>query len=773
MSRIRDFGDDLWDFVQRMDERAQTCTDWQLQAIVQNLRAIMADIPRDNRSETAWIRRAMPALGAIADRDEEAAILLTQAEAILNLADQASAASILRPAPSPLVQRLFMLHQFLNGAAGQEDFGHLTSTPQADIQYGLGIRLLDGSMLTFLSRLAKAQGPDAERFFIRHFDAEGADLLRAVHEGEGALIDFFRQRLILRFDPTLSRKVYDMPGTWRAAFSRLGDIDVVRMTQLDLVAGTRFDNARWNARKTGITSLRGLALLFDADNLASSEIIHDAVSTTSESQKCLSLVDAVLSRMHGRMATHWQNRLETVFLGKGEFEGRLYDEKRFLGSEAQRRHWDDPALAFDTAITWHPTPKEGYEYVVKPGDRLSALTHQAYAGRADYRFVLRQNPHVVLQSGLEPGTTLYFPKLQPTSDDACVTAMTPLLRPEDDAIDLGDRRLTPVSPMTQAQRDGLLAALHRLPMNQWNTAMPISLPDGWAILCDHTPILLTSHENEAPCLALYPSGQNSLQAWILSLASQIRGDIELSPEVRLPFGSLPDQPQRRLWVKSALTRFMAEPDPGPLRAMIWAKTHAVDIVDHRNNTIVRLENVDFQAIRRQPHRRLSDYVASPLVQMEILTRLWLGDWLGPRCEIIVPPLLRSNQYTMQASEEETLLLVPMGTPVYPVACGEVVACGHYPRTGYGIMVRHKRGLYSRYTHLATIGVVPGQHLHADTMIGRAGASGEVSQPALGLSLSAPQQPISDWSQFGDHPMDYLDVVHTLWPKGSNIDVILR
>jgi hypothetical protein len=211
----------------------------------------------------------------------------------------------------------------------------------------------------------------------------------------------------------------------------------------------------------------------------------------------------------------------------------------------------------------------------------------------------------------------------------------------------------------------------------------------------------------------------------------------------------------------------------PLRAVIWTREHFVDVMDSHDNTIVRLHSQDFQAIRQQPHRRLSDYLAPPLVQMEVLTRLFLADAWKQNTEIIVPPIHRSVPYTIQKLNHETHFLVPMGTPVYPIARGTVISCGHYPQIGYSIIVRHAHGLASRYTHLATLGVVPSQHVQADTMMGRAGISGDISQPTLGLAIDHPFIPNDIWTNFGFNPIECTNIIHTLWPEEHNLDVFLR
>ena len=133
-----------------------------------------------------------------------------------------------------------------------------------------------------------------------------------------------QSQMILRFDPVLSRKVYSMSDTWQSRFNRLGKEPSARAAQIDLVAGERFKTARHHAKSAGIQSLRGFAMLFDLDALAPDDITGEIETQASESQKCMSLADEVISRMHGHIAAHWQNRLSTVMRGSGFVEHRYY-----------------------------------------------------------------------------------------------------------------------------------------------------------------------------------------------------------------------------------------------------------------------------------------------------------------------------------------------------------------------------------------------------------------------------------------------------------------
>ena len=67
---------------------------------------------------------------------------------------------------------------------------------------------------------------------------------------------------------------------------------------------------------------------------------------------------------------------------------------------------------------------------------------------------------------------------------------------------------------------------------------------------------------------------------------------------------------------------------------------------------------------------------------------------------------------------------PLGTPIYATADGIVTTAG-WNSGGYGnlIKVDHGRGIETRYGHLSSIGVSPGQRITRGQIIGRMGSTG--------------------------------------------------
>ncbi len=73
---------------------------------------------------------------------------------------------------------------------------------------------------------------------------------------------------------------------------------------------------------------------------------------------------------------------------------------------------------------------------------------------------------------------------------------------------------------------------------------------------------------------------------------------------------------------------------------------------------------------------------------------------------------------------------PIGTPVFSVGEGVVKFAGW--RGGYGklIIIRHPKGFETRYGHLSSIAVKPGQHVNQGQFIGRVGSTGLSTGPHL-------------------------------------------
>ncbi len=748
-------------------------SDWQSLGIIQTIERIVQQVTARNPMSLPQIAALSPLLENCRTRNfPESIHKLSQfAKHCAQILDSAQPGQ-LTSSHEALARRLFAMHQYLDGKSGAEQFGAIHAEQHENIYYGLGLGLKDGTMLRFFSRLLDTQNENPEQIVERCFEDEAPDIIEAVQGGQKSLEQYFQSHLILRYDPIYSQKVYHISDSLQNRFGRLGFEPAARQAQVDILAGNRFLTARKQAKASGIRSLRGFAMLFDLDTLARDTDLD--ATHPSESRKCLSLADSVISRMSGHIASHWQNRLQSVFRGSGNVDGRDYDEKRFFGQTAEDKSWEDSNLTFDDEPQ-SPTPKAGYTYVVCPGDRLSQLTDKAYHGQVDYRFVLRQNPHIMQPDSLEPGTRLYFPEYHtqtvPSVTSDPVLAAQYFAEPQ--IITYAGRELSSISPLTQAQIQSLCETLSVIAPSQLRHTSVIDLPVGIAIVCQRHTLVISDSENEKASQQLYPDSPNPLRTWARALAAQIRGDIIIDDELFLPLACLPAQMHRQAWMATALRRFLQDTSAHPPKFVIHSKSRCVDIIDAHDETILRLEVEDFLAIRQQPNRRLSDYIAPPVIQMTELPQLWLATLLSEPLEIVVPPFTHANQYAQANPNGEFHFYAPMGTPVYPIMKGVIVECGNYPITGCGILIRHPGNLYARYTSLATICVEPGQTVTADTMIARSGSSNYEGQPMLRLELKHCDEIIIDWDMFKGNNINYLEVVCHLWPRQTAFEYFLE
>lgn len=658
-----------------------------------------------------------------------------------------------------LARRLFSMHNFLEGKAGAEQYGAIHTDNDEDIRYGLGLGLRDGTMLRFLTRLTEEENSPIHRCF----EDESSKLIEAVQGGQTSLERYFKYQMILRYDPVMSRKKYELSASLQSHFSCLGTEPTAQNAQVDILAGNRFKKTRKAADESGIRSLRGFAMLFDVEHLANDSIADQLNGVHGEANKCLSLADEVIARMHGYAAVHWQNRLESVFHGVGKVDGRIYDERRFLGKTAEGETWKNADyLPRDEMPSQEPVP--GRTYVVNPGDRLSILTEKAYHGEYDYRYVLRQNPHILHPENLAAGTRLYFPEFHSNfSTSRQDRQQLNDLTETESCIQYAGREIHDIVPMTKHQKQKFREAIVRLTPNQLYHAEKIEIPSGLAIVCCGLTLLISENENRALAEARYPASSNPIGTWLEELSGEIRGDLKVKDKLRLPLAPLAEQPHRHDWIGTSVRRMLSDEHACPPRVIIRARSRCVDIADAYGETVLRLENEDFSAIRNQPKRRLSDYVASPVVQMNVLSQLWICDLLEECCEICVPPLIHANQYRQNTPEEECQFLVPIGTSVYPIMCGTVIDCGRFPGAGFGVLIRHHGGLYSRYGSLSTICVHQGQDVTAETMIGRTGCSELTGEPVLRLKLKYSEKKVVDWLSFGGEAISYLDAVCHPWP----------
>jgi murein DD-endopeptidase MepM/ murein hydrolase activator NlpD len=77
---------------------------------------------------------------------------------------------------------------------------------------------------------------------------------------------------------------------------------------------------------------------------------------------------------------------------------------------------------------------------------------------------------------------------------------------------------------------------------------------------------------------------------------------------------------------------------------------------------------------------------------------------------------------------------PVGTPVVAVDAGVVVSTGWNGSYGQQVAVRHADGTVTSYAHLSSIGVARGAAVARGQLVGRVGATGNVTGPHLHLEV---------------------------------------
>lgn len=85
---------------------------------------------------------------------------------------------------------------------------------------------------------------------------------------------------------------------------------------------------------------------------------------------------------------------------------------------------------------------------------------------------------------------------------------------------------------------------------------------------------------------------------------------------------------------------------------------------------------------------------------------------------------------------------PAGTRIIAANPGTVVQAGW--AAGYGLLVTidHGRGLQTRYAHLSSLGVVPGQEVRKGDVLGSVGSTGRSTGPHLHYEVRLNGQPVS-------------------------------
>ncbi len=682
-------------------------------------------------------------------------------------------------------KRVMTAHLFLEGQASVLDFGAVSVEGEADIRLGVGLRLHDGSLQRYLTRLAAAPRPEGDpMLFLRHtFDSEAPALAAAVAQGHTALTDYLRAQLIVRYDPRQRRRIFSLPEPWLMRFARLATDRDARQLQLEHAVGPRMAWAKNQAAAMGVNTLRGLALVFDIEALATTDGANPAhplaaqPPRASEADRMLTLADRILARVHGRMADYWQSRMRTVIEGEGILAGRHYLEPRLLGPDADRQPWRfHPRQALregEQQRDLSSIPVPGRDYVVQAGDQLAQIARQAFAGHADFRLILQHNPHLSSPLHLAPGMRLHIPHWPPPIERVrAPKPQNPPVQVDGEQLRVFGRSIGPLQGLSAAVLEEVAAQIRDLNPTALLRCRAVRLPDAWGVVAEGRALVVASEPLLGAAKGAFPDAEDPLRAWAEHLAAQVRGDIILSPTHFLSFGHRPGEPHRRRWVRAALQRALHEGHADAITLRCAGSGAWVDLADARGEVLVRLEQEDFAALRLQPWRRLVDLHLDPLPMALTLAQLWAGDLLANGNEVLLPPLADMRRHGHRTEEGEWRIFAPMGAPIYPIARGQVVYCGPTGASGTAILMHHGHQLYSRYTHLATLAVRPGQGVHAETVLGRVGMSGEVMEPCLGLGIEARASQDDAWRVAAATTSEPLSRLGEVWPRDGRIDVIL-
>lgn len=778
-----------------------------------------------------------------------------------------------------LSARLYGMHRFLEGESGGEDFGRTTRLEHGDFAYGLGLRLCNGRLHELFMRLKRMAGANSESYFRQFFDDETEALLASLESDASQFMAYMQSHLILRYDAVFSRSNYELSPTMQQYLGRLGADVRARREQIGIVSGERFSDARRDATETGVRSLRGFAMLFDLGKRVSEQALERMSGHLCESEKCLSLADSVISRLHGMHAQHWQMRLESVYRGRGMVGDRFYEESRFLGANAGGLDWEE--AEFGTMLDGvTPRPSAGHYYVICQGDRLRQLIAEAYGTSRDYRIVLQQNPQIVQAERLTPGMKIYFPKIDgglildvAGAAGADSTGKTPELSGKvailgGDAVSMGDavsilsgktpelsgkaavlggdagdvddggniesrdlidnlaidgeerengakcerveeqknarivgsgdgiellgELIDDLSCMRRDQIEAMCEKLNELSASQYVRTVCVDQDEGVCLVCDRVVLFVSEDDNMSRYMetsfstpsflatgdVIRRRARAAFRAWGRALAAQIRGDVVVSADCSLPLARFADQRNRRAWVTTALRR-LREASASDVKFVVHGRDRRVDVVDKYGVCVVQLQSEDFRAMRMQPWRRYVDYYAPPLVQMNALMQVWLGDLFGLSVEIGVPPLSYANQYSIEQGAGVVTFGVPMGTPVYPIMRGRVVSVGDDAERGKYVVVAHHDGLYSRYMSLSTSFVEVGMQVEAETTIGRSGCAGNDIDAKLCLEIvechdvEIDDNIDSSKDILPGKRFDYFDIIYNVWPRELRFDGVIE
>jgi murein DD-endopeptidase MepM/ murein hydrolase activator NlpD len=82
-----------------------------------------------------------------------------------------------------------------------------------------------------------------------------------------------------------------------------------------------------------------------------------------------------------------------------------------------------------------------------------------------------------------------------------------------------------------------------------------------------------------------------------------------------------------------------------------------------------------------------------------------------------------------------------GTPILATGAGNVSMAEYHGGYGNLVEIDHGNGITTRFAHLSSISVIPGQFVTAGTMLGRAGSTGRSTGPHLHYETRIKDKPV--------------------------------
>jgi hypothetical protein len=140
----------------------------------------------------------------------------------------------------------------------------------------------------------------------------------------------------------------------------------------------------------------------------------------------------------------------------------------------------------------------------------------------------------------------------------------------------------------------------------------------------------------------------------------------------------------------------------------------------------RLYLLDMNVQTNEDARLLSIYsVVTP-------TRFWEGQFTMPVSAPLTSPFGSVRDYNDGTTRRHTGydFRVNVGTPVMAASSGRVVFARHLDIHGNSVIIDHGWGVFSDYSHLSQIFVVPGQRVLQGEIIGLSGNTGRSTGPHL-------------------------------------------